>query len=159
MNAWMLSLLKVLIAVLFAGGVLVQVIFIPLLAWSDAEIYPEVGYLAIPYAVLAIGTVACAEVILVATWKLAGMVERGRIFDASALKWVTLMVRSAWVATALVAIVAIDFTFVEGLGPLSVPLALLGGTAAVGAIALILMVMRDMLTTAVQHKVELDEVV
>lgn len=143
-----------------------------------AQQFPEANYLAVPYTVLAIATVACAELILVATWRLAGMVERGRISHAAALKWVTLMVRSAGVPTALVAIVAIDFTPIEGLGPLSVPLVLLGGTAAVGACALILMVMRGLggtaavgacaliltvvrglLGTAVQHKVEFDEVV
>ncbi len=159
MNTWMLNLLKVLIVTLFAGGLLVQMIFIPLIAWAEAQDFPEVGYLAIPYAALGIGTVACAEVILVATWRLAGMVQRGRIFDDSALKWVTLMVRSAGVATAFVAIVTIDATFIEGLGPVTVPVALMGATVGVGAVALILMVMRDLLTTAVQHKVELDEVV
>lgn len=159
MNTWMLRLLKALIVVLLSGGVITQLLLIPLLALSQAQMYPEVAYLAIPYAFLAIGTVACAEVILVATWKLAGMVQRGRIFDGSALSWVTLMVRSAVVATALVGVVAADFTFFEGLGPLSVPFALLGATAAAGAVTLILMVMRDMLTTAVKHKAELDEVV
>jgi Protein of unknown function (DUF2975) len=157
MNAWMLSLLKVLIVILFAGGALVAVTFIPFAALSDAQAYPELSYLAIPYAVLAIGTVACAEVILVATWKLAGMVQRGRIFDASALRWVTLMVRSAVLATALVGVVAIHGTFFVPPNPGSITL--LGATVGVGAVALILMVMRDMLTTAVQHKAELDEVV
>ena len=159
MNKPMLTLLKILISVLFAGGLLVQAVFIPWIAWAEAQDFPEVDYLAIPYAALGIATVACVQVILVATWRLAGMVERGKIFDASALTWVTLMVRSAGVATALVAIVAVDATFIEGLGPATVPVALLGGTVAVGACALILMVMRGLLQTAVQHKVELDEVV
>ncbi|NYI40680.1 DUF2975 domain-containing protein [Demequina lutea] len=159
MNRWMLSLLKVLIVILFAGGLLAQVVFIPWIAWAEAQDFPEVNYLAVPYAALAIATVACAELILVATWKLAGMVERGRIFDAAALKWVTLMVNSAWVATALVAIVTIDATFIEGLGPITVPVTLMGATVAVSTVALILMVMRGLLQTAVQHKGELDEVV
>lgn len=155
----MLSLLKVSIVVLLAGGVLAQAVFIPWIAWASAQDFPEVGYLAIPYAALAIGSIACAEVILVATWKLAGMVQRGKIFDEAALKWVTLMVNAAGVATALVGIVAIDAIFIEGLGPVTVPLMLMGGTVAVGAVALVLMVLRDLLRTAAQHKVELDEVV
>jgi len=159
MNKFVLTLLKIMIAVLFAGGLLAQVVFIPWIAWAEAQDFPEVGYLAIPYAALGIATVACAQVILVATWRLAGMVERGKIFDASALTWVTVMVRSAGVATALVAIVAIDATFIEGLGPVTVPVALTGGTIAVGLCALILMVMRGLLQAAVQQKVELDEVV
>ena len=159
MNALMLTLLKTLIGVLVAGGLLVQAVFIPLIAWSEAQAAPEVNYLAIPYAALAIATVACVQAILVATWHLAGMVERGKIFDASALTWVTVMVRSAGVATALVAVVAIDATFIEGLGPITVPVVLIGGAAAAGACTLILIVMRGLLQTAVQHKVELDEVV
>ncbi len=157
MNKLMLTLLRVLIAVLFAGGLIVEAIFIPFAAFENAQAFPEVSYLAIPYAVLAIGAGACAEVILVATWRLAGMVQRGRIFDASALRWVTLMVRSAIVATALVAIVAIEATFFEDLGPAT--LSLMVATVGVGAVTLILMVMRDLLATAVQHKAELDEVV
>lgn len=159
MNKQMLKLLQVLLGVLFAGGVLTQVFFIPVIAWESAQSFPEVNYLEVPYAALAIATVACAQVILVATWRLAGMVGRGRIFDGAALKWVTLMVRSAWAATAFVAIVAIDATFIEGLGPITVPVILMGGTAAAGACALILVVMRDLLRTAAQHKAELDEVV
>jgi len=40
-----------------------------------------------------------------------------------------------------------------------VPLVLMGATVGAGAVALVLMVMRGLLETAVQHKVELDEVV
>lgn len=159
MNGIKLSLLKALIVVLLAGGLLAQVVFIPWIAWASAQDFPEVTYLAIPYAALAIGTVACAQVILVAAWKLAGMIQRGRIFDEAALKWVNLMVNAAVVATALVAIVAIDAVFIESLGPVTVPLALMGGTVGAGAVALVLMVLRDVLRTAAQHKVELDEVV
>jgi len=159
MNRYMLTFLKALIVVLLAGGLLAQAVFIPWVAWTSAQEFPEVSYLEIPYAALAIGTVACAQVILVATWRLAGMVQRGFIFHNAALRWVTLMVRSAWVATAFVAIVTIDAVLIEGLGPVTVPLALMGGTVAVGAVALVLMVLRDLLRTAVQHKAELDEVV
>ncbi len=69
------------------------------------------------------------------------------------------MVNYAGMATAFVAIVAIDAVLIENLGPITVPLALMGGTVGVGAVALVLMVLRDLLRTAVQHKVELDEVV
>ena len=153
----MLALLRVLIVVLFAVGLIVEAIYVPSAAWENAQAFPEVSYLALPYAILAIGAGACAELILVATWRLAGMVQRGRIFDAPALRWVTLMVNSAIVATVLVSVVAIDATFFEDLGPAT--LSLIGATIGVGAVTLILMVMRDLLTTAVQHKAELDEVV
>lgn len=159
MNRLMVNLLKALIVILMVGGLLAQGVFIPWIAWASAQDFPEVGYLAIPYAALAIGTVLCAQVILAATWKLAGMIQRGRIFDEAALRWVTLMVRAAGVATAFVAIVTIDAVVIENLGPITVPLTLMGGTVAVGAVALVLMVLRDLLRTAVQHKGELDEVV
>ena len=159
MNRLTLNLLRALIVLLFAGGLLAQTVLIPVIAWESAQSFPEVNYLEVPYAALAIGTVACAQVILVATWRLAGMVEREFIFHAAALKWVTLMVRSAWVATALVTLVAVDAIFIEGLGPVTVPLALMGATVGAGAVALVLMVMRGLLQTAVMHKGELDEVV
>jgi hypothetical protein len=159
MNRLSLNLLRALIVVLFLGGLLAQAVFIPVIAWTSAQNFPEVNYLEVPYSALAIATVACAQVILVATLRLTGMIERGWIFHTAALKWVTLMVRSAWVATALVTIVAVDAIFIEGLGPATVPLALMGGTVGAGAVALVLMVMRGLLETAVEHKVELDEVV
>ena len=159
MNKLTLNLLRALIVVLFAGGLLAQVVFIPWIAWASAQDFPEVSYLEIPYAALAIGTVACAQVILVATWRLAGMVERGFIFHTAALRWVNLMVKSAWVATVFVAIVTIDATLIENLGPITVPVTLMGATVAVCTVALILMVLRGLLETAVAHKVELDEVV
>ncbi len=159
MNRLVLNLLRALIVALLAGGLLAQAVFIPVIAWESAQTFPEVNYLEVPYAALAIATVACAQVILVATLRLTGMIQRGWIFHTAALKWVTLMVRSAWVATALVAILAVDAIVIEELGPITVPLALLGGTVGVSAVALILMVMGGLLETAVQHKVELDEVV
>jgi len=66
------------------------------------------------------------------------------------------MVRFAVVATALVGVVAVDATFFVPANPGSITL--LGATVGVGAFALVLMVMRGVLTTAVQHKAELDEV-
>jgi hypothetical protein len=67
------------------------------------------------------------------------------------------MVRSAVAATALVGVVAVHATFFVPANPGSITL--VGATVGVRAFALVLMVMRDMLTTAVQHKAELGEVV
>ena len=155
----MLLVLRSLIVVLFAGAALAQVVFIPWIAYAMAQDFPEVGYLAIPYAALAIATIGCGEVILAVTWRLAGMVEREQIFDERALPSVTLMVRAGAVATTLVGVVAIDAVFIEGLGPITVPLTLLGGTVAAGACTVILVVLRGLLRSAVLHKAELDEVV
>ena len=159
MNSLTFVALRALIVALFAGGVLAQVVFIPWIAYASAQEFPEVDYLAVPYAVLAIATIGCAEIILAATWRLARMVERGQIFDAQAVPSVTLMVRSAIVATILVGVVAFDAVFIEGLGPITVPLTLMGGTVAAGAFTVVLVVMRGLLRAAVQHKAELDEVV
>ncbi len=155
----MLLVLRSLIVVLFAGAALAQVVFIPWIAYAMAQDFPEVDYLAIPYAALAIATIGCGEVILAVTWRLAGMVEREQIFDERALPSVTLMVRAGAVATTLVGVVAIDAVFIEGLGPITVPLTLLGGTVAAGACTVILVVLRGLLRSAVLHKAELDEVV
>jgi len=159
MNKLMLSLLKALIVALLAGGLLAQFVFIPWIAWASERDAPQVGYPVIPYAAMAIAAVVCAQVILVATWKLAGMVQRDKIFDLAALKWVTLMVKSAGVATAIVGAVAIHAVVIEHRGPVTVPLTLVGGAVGVGAVALVLMVLRELLHIAVKHKVELDEVI
>ena len=151
--------LRVLIAALLIGALLVQAVIIPWLAYAVSSDAPEFTYLAIPYVAAAVAGIACAQVVLVATLKLTLLVGRGAIFDASSLKWVTLMVRAAAVATLLTAAVAIHSSFIKGIGPITVPIALLGCAFGAGAFWLILIIMRGLLEAAVAHKVELDEVV
>jgi hypothetical protein len=55
--------------------------------------------------------------------------------------------------------VAIHAVVIEHRGPVTVPLTLVGGAVGVGAVALVLMVLRELLHIAVKHKVELDEVI
>lgn len=155
----LLVTLRVLIAALLVGALIVQAVTIPWMAHALSSDFPEVANLAIPYTAAAIAGIGCAQVVLVATWRLTLLVGSGSIFDSSALRWVTMMVRAAAVATVLTLAVALHATLVIGLGPVTVPLALCGGAVAAGAAWIILVIMRGLLAMAVAHKVELDEVV
>lgn len=151
--------LRVSIVALLFGALLVQAVIIPAVAYAVSSDAPEFAYLAVPYVAAAIAGIACAQVVLVATWKLTLLVGREAIFDASSLRWVTLMVRAAAVATALTAVVAIQVALNEQLGPVTVPIALFGCMFGAGAFWLVLIILRGLLEAAVAHKVELDEVV
>ncbi len=155
----LLVTLRILIVVLLFGALLVQAVIIPWIAYAVSSDAPEFAYLAIPYVAAAVAGIACAQVVLVATWKLTLLVGREAIFDASSLTWVNLMVRAAAVATVLTAAVAIHSSFIAGIGPVTVPIVLLGCALGAGAFWLILIIMRGLLEAAVAHKVELDEVV
>ncbi len=155
----LLVVLRVLLAVLLAGSLLVQLVIIPWMAWAVASDAPEFAYLAAPYVAAAILAIACAQVVLVSTWRLTLLVGSDAIFDASSLRWVNLMVRASAVATALTAAVAIQVGFVKSAGPVTVFLGLYGCALGAAAFWMILLVLRGLLRAAVANKAELDEVV
>ncbi|OKL53112.1 hypothetical protein BSZ39_11245 [Bowdeniella nasicola] len=90
---------------MFLGCLLVQVLFLPLLAAEAAREFPEFAYLQYPILAAAILTVGCIEVVIVATGALLAKTNRGEIFRADALRWVGVMIATAFVATGICAAV------------------------------------------------------
>lgn len=150
--------LRATLSLLLLGSFIVQVA-IPINARSAGEVFPELEPLTAPYAIVAIAAIVGVQVGLIATWRLASMVSKDRIFDASALKWVDLIVVALIATTALAAAVFVHLIVIVQVGG---PPALvgLGGAVALGvSLLLLLAVMRGLLVQAIDYRRELAGVV
>ncbi|TDS82361.1 DUF2975 domain-containing protein [Nesterenkonia aurantiaca] len=150
--------LRAALSLLLLGSLIVQVA-IPVNAKSAGEVFPEIEPLTMPYAILAIAAIVGVQVGLIATWRLASMVSKDRIFDKSALKWVDLILVALIGTTALAAAVFVHLVFIVQVGG---PPALLGlgGAVALGvSLLLLLAVMRGLLVQAIDYRSELAGVV
>lgn len=150
--------LRVLIVVLLLLALAAQAL-VPLAATEAATTTPELSYLQVPYAVAGIATIGCGQVVLVAIWPLLTRVRRGAIFDVAAFRWVGVMIGAGVVATTLSLLLTAHVLLVVQQGPVTVPLVLLGGCAAVAAFTLLMVVMRALLRSAVAMHDELAEVI
>jgi len=160
MNHVAVFALRILLVFLFLGCLLIQLWFIPQFAAEMAGIYPEVSFLEVPYSVLAIATVACAQVVFIALWALLSKVRRGAIFTDRAFRLVDVIIAAGIVATALTLAVEIDLLgAVKAGGPPTFVLLLTGMVTAGAAFVLLMIVMRGLLRTATTLQSELAEVV
>ena len=158
MNKLVRQLLRFALVVLLLGSVLAQVL-VPVFASDVGTMVPEVAYLVVPYSVAAILFIGCGQVALLAVWRLLSLVDGGVIFTRRALRWVDLIIVCAAVATVLSAGVLIHMLgFVPGGGGPMVYY--VGLTIAAGlAFALLMVVMRGLLESAIADRAELDEVI
>ncbi len=151
-------LLRVVLVVLLLGSVLAQVL-LPVFAFQEGRIFPEVEYLVVPYSVAAILFIACGQVTLLVVWRLLSMVDGGVIFTGRALRWVDVITASAAVATILGAGVWVHMIgFVPGGGG---PMLYYLAVCVAGALAftLLMVVMRGVLESAIAYRTELDAVI
>lgn len=156
MNKLASRLLRVALVVLLVGSVLAQVV-VPVFASEVGTRFPEVAYLVIPYSVAGILAIACGQVALLVVWRLLSLVDGGVIFTRRALRWVDVIVACAAAATVLSAGVLIHMLAFVPRGPMIFYLAVCvaGGLA----FALLIVVMRGLLASAIADRTELDEVI
>jgi len=151
--------LRVLIVILFLGTLSAQLWFVPQLAGSAAREFPELEYLAVPYTVLLIVTVACVQAVLVALWVLLSRVRQGAIFTDRSFGWVNVIIAAGAIATVLVFGLEIHLLGIVDVGPPPLGILLSGIVVAGAAFVLIMVVMRGLLRSATALQSELDEVV
>ena len=158
MNKLARQLLRVALVVLLLGSVLAQVL-VPGYASQVGTRFSEVSYLVVPYSAAAILFIGCGQVALLVVWRLLSLVDGGVIFTRRAVRWVDVITACAAVATVLSAGVLIHMLgFVPGGGgPMIYYLAacVAGGLA----FALLMVVMRGLLVSAIAVRTELDEVI
>lgn len=132
------------------GGQVLVVIFARELAWE----YPEFANLAVPYSLAAILTILCGQAALAIIIRLLGLVRRGTIFTAPTSRLVNGIIWCLGIATAITAGVAVS----GPPGPLFPVYAAV--LVAVGiAATLLMLVMRDLLSSAIEYRGELDGVI
>jgi len=137
----------------------VQLLFIPLIAAETVRGFPEVAYLRWPGIVGCIAIVICAQVVMVCTWRLLTLVSESSIFAPESLRYVDVMVGASLAASALFAAAFVTLSAANATGGPGVAFLLIAGTGGSLGIALILSVMRSLLTQATSFKHELAEVV
>lgn len=160
--------LRVVIAVAFAGSLLVQLGLAPLM-WRDMDDAPATVRLPI-VAIMVLG-VLTMQVTAVCIWKLLTMVRRGTVFSPAAFRYVDIVIgaiASASVLTFGVAVVAAvnnRTTPGDAVAPGVVGL-ICGVSLVIAGVALIVLVLRLLLAQAValdteaKHlQSELDEVI
>ena len=158
MNTLVIRLLRVTLVVLLLGTVLAQVL-LPVFGSEEGRLFPELGYLVVPYSVAGILVIACGQVALLVVWRLLSMVNGGVIFTRRALRWVDVITACAAVATVLSAGVMVHLLGFVGVGGPGVVLGLAACLVGGLAFVLLMVVMRGLLESAIANRTELDETI
>lgn len=147
--------LRILIVWLEFMCVLLQV-WIVSTSLSYGRMYWEVSDVAVPYAVIGVAGVVCAQVALGALWRLLTMVFQQRIFAPDALRWVDLITWCAIVATVLATGAFAFHSFVKLVGGASTFIAMLISASSGAAFVLLMVVLRGLLVSATSDRREVE---
>jgi len=152
----LVPLLKVLLVLGFAAIVLLQVMSVPgTLSYNAAQ--SEDPFWFWPLLVVLELELVCVQVVLVATYRLLGMVQQDRIFSDAAFRWVDVILGAmglAWLVWAGLGVFVFATSDDPGL-PLVMGILLLAG-AVVG---LLMLVMRTLLRQATTLRTDMDAVI
>jgi hypothetical protein len=153
--------LRIVIALCLAGSLFVQVVIVPLL-WADLENAPLWGRISL-VVIIVLGIVTM-QVTAVCVWQLLSMVRKGSVFSHAAFRYVDVIFAAVAAASVLTFALAVILA-PGGTAPGIVGL-ICGISLAVAGAALVVHVLRMLLTQALardaeaQHlRSELDEVI
>lgn len=149
--------LRAALVVLFAVLVVFQTLSLPGQFRYMAEQDPDVAHLRWPLTAVTVFLVLCVQVVVVATWRLLGLVEADRIFSDVAFRWVDAIVRAvatAW--TVLLGLFLLVGFNADDPAPVLLLLLVLAGVAVVG---LLMVVMRALLRQATALRSDLEAVI
>lgn len=153
--------LRIVIALCLAGSLFVQVVIVPLL-WADLEGAPLWGKISL--AVIIVLGILAMQVTAVCIWQLLSMVRKGSVFSHAAFRYVDVIFGAVAAASVLTFALAVLLA-PGGTAPGIVGL-ICGISLAVAGAALVVLVLRMLLTQALardaeaQHlRSELDEVI
>ena len=153
--------LRIVIALCLAGSLFVQVVIVPLL-WADLEGAPLWGRISL-VVIIVLGIVTL-QVSAVCIWQLLSLVRRGSVFSHAAFRYVDVIFAAVAAASVLTFALAVILA-PGGTAPGIVGL-ICGISLAVAGAALVVLVLRMLLTQAVARdaeatslRSELDEVI
>lgn len=151
--------LRALLLVLVVGTLVAQLWFFPVLAGGLAHQNPDLAWLRWPMLVVVILVIVAAQAVLVAIWRLLGLVEGDRVFSPAAFGWVDLIIAAAAVGCVLVLGTNGYLTFGVRANPPAIMLMLAAVGTGLGAFALLMAVMKGLLRQAAGMRHELSEVI
>lgn len=142
---------------LFGVLVLFQTMSLPGQFAHMARESPEDAHLRWPATAVTVFWVLCAQVVIVATWKLLTLVKNDRIFSDSALAWVDAIV---WAIAAGWAVLVAVFLYVGfNADDPGLPLVLFLMTTGVTVLGLLMVVMRALLRRATALRTDMEAVI
>lgn len=127
---------------------------LPTMASESAKHYPEFAHLKIPLLTICELAMALTLAFLVCIWALLTRVSKGRIFRHSSFTWVRALMLIT-LGASITCVTALPFTP----GPPTLMLIEILTALACVAIALLLVVMKELLVQAVEFRDELSEVI
>ncbi|QIK64055.1 DUF2975 domain-containing protein [Leucobacter viscericola] len=158
MQSRLIQTLRALIALMLLLLLVAQIVAVPLVASTFAYRYPEFAGLELPGIVAAILLILCVQVVFVCVWQLLSLVRVDRIFSRAAFRYVDVILISILAATLIVIIAFVGLILAEATTPTLSLLVVFGIVVGLG-LSLLVMVMRGLLTKALQLEQDLSEVV
>jgi Protein of unknown function (DUF2975) len=141
--------LRVVIALTLAGTLFVQVWMVPVI-WRDLEQVP-IGVRIIVAVVIVLG-VLTLQICAVCVWRLLTMVRRGSVFSHAAFRYVDIIIGA--IAAGSVLMFAIALLLVPGEAAPGIVGLVCGASLIIGGVALVVFVLRMLLSQAVAREVE-----
>ena len=150
--------LKTLIAAMLVILVFSQIVVIPAVARGTAEHNPDLAYLEVPGIIGATLFLAAVELVLICIWRLLSLVRTEQIFSPKAFVWIDVIIGTFVFAGLLIGASLVVLALGRAVNPSITLLGVLGVVVG-GALALLVVVMRGLLTKALQLEQDLSEVV
>ncbi|NED97806.1 DUF2975 domain-containing protein [Phytoactinopolyspora alkaliphila] len=140
--------LRIVMAMVLAGSLFVQAVMVPLLSADLEEAGQALADVRVPVVVITLLGIVTVQVTTVCVWRLLTMVRRGTVFSHAAFRYVDIVIGAVTAASLLTFGLAVTLAPGEAVAPGIV--LLICGAAVIGAgIALIVLVLRMLLTQAV----------
>jgi hypothetical protein len=155
MSRWAVGALRAVIVAALVGSAFVQTVMVALL-WADLDGAPAARRVAV--VTIAVLGIAVVQVCAVCVWRLLSMVTRDTVFRAEAMRYVDTIIA----AIAVGAVLVFSFGVVLAPGEAVAPgvVLLVGGLGVlVTGVALVVAVLRLLLTQATRLRTELDAVI
>ena len=154
-------LLRVVIALSFAGSLFVQFWMMPII-WNDLSDLP--AWLRLTAVILLILEIVALQVVAVCIWQLLTLMRRGTVFSNAAFRYVDVVIGAITAGSVITAVIAV--MLVPGETAPGVVGLICGASLVIAGVALVVYVLRMLLRQAVSREVEaehlrseLDEVI
>ena len=149
--------LRICLVVLFVILVVLQVMSFPGQFAYMARQNPEDAYLRWPLTALAAYWLLCAEVVVIATWRLLSLVTSDRIFSESSFRWVNAII--AAIGAAWLVLAALWLWVGWHADDPGVPLLMFLLVVGLAVFGLLMIVMRSLLRKATNLRTDMEAVI
>ncbi|HYI56898.1 MAG TPA: DUF2975 domain-containing protein [Microlunatus sp.] len=149
--------LRICLVVLFVILVVLQVMSFPGQFAYMARQNPDDAYLRWPLTALAAYWLLCAEIVVIATWRLLSLVTSDRIFSESSFRWVNAII--AAIGAAWLVLAALWLWVGWHADDPGVPLLMFLLVVGLAVFGLLMIVMRSLLRQATNLRTDMEAVI